>query len=114
MEEKENRGPEERDEPDQDAGEDADAGEDSGDTPPKAQQEVEASLEPLGEGSTLSVGFAELPVRSLVAMALFVAVFMVVWMILWAVGGGLGLGLGWILAAGVGALAVKLYADRSK
>ena len=72
---------------------------DSDDTLPEAaQEEADAALRPLGEGSTFSVGFAVLPVRALVAMAIFVVVFMVAWMILWAVGGGLGLGLGWILA----------------
>lgn len=89
------------------------AGDDSDDALSQAaQEEADAALEPLGEGSTFSLGFAVLPVRALVAMAIFVVVFMVAWMILWAVGGGMGLGLGWILAAVAGALAVKLYSDR--
>src|SRR5687768_10888790 len=104
---KDKRGPDRADEENQPAEHD------SQDTPPEAAQErAEAALEPIGEGSTFSVGFAELPVRALVAMIIFVAVFMVAWMVLWAVGGGLGLGLGWILAGVAGALAVKLYSDR--
>lgn len=111
MEPEEERGTSSSEEGDQ--GKSNPANTDSDDTlPGAAQEEAAASLEPLAEGSTLSVGSTELPVRTLFAMGIFVLVFLVAWMILWAVGGGLGLGLGWILAGLVGALAVKLYADR--
>jgi hypothetical protein len=49
-----------------------------------------------------------LPVRALIAIALFVVVFVAVWMAFWALAGGLGLALGWIPAALVGALAVVI------
>lgn len=111
MEEEEERGASASEEGDQGKSDPADN--DSDDTlPGAAQEEAAASLEPLAEGSTLSVGSTELPVRTLFAMAIFVVVFLAAWMILWAVGGGLGLGLGWILAGVAGTLAVKLYADR--
>jgi hypothetical protein len=111
-------GKQQRDEPDDrdtakvEANDAPGAKEGEADDEPGAREEAAAAIEPLAEGSTLSLGFAEVPTRSLAAMAIFVGVFMVAWMILWAAAGGIGLGLGWILAAGLGALAVKLYADR--
>ena len=66
----------------------------------------------LRQGRTISFFGGELPLRVLVALAIFVAVFMVVWIALWAVAGVLGMVLG-IFAAGIaGAFAVKLYGDR--
>jgi hypothetical protein len=79
----------------------------------QASEEAGKALEPLQEGPALSLGFADFPVRILVAVGIFIAVFMVAWMVLWAIAGGLGLGLGWLIAAAVGALAVKVYADRA-
>ena len=79
----------------------------------QAAEQAAGVLDRLQEGPKFSLGFAEFPVRILVAVGLFIAVFMAAWMLLWAVGGGAGLALGWLLAMAVGALAVKLYADRS-
>lgn len=77
-----------------------------------AADDAGAELEKLQRGPKLSAGESEVPVPALVAIGIFVVAFMVVWMLLWAALGGLGLGLGWIVAAAVGAGAVKLYADR--
>ena len=66
----------------------------------------------LRQGRTVSFFGGELPVRVLVALAIFVAVFMVVWLALWAVAGALGMVLGMFAAGIAGAFAVKLYGDR--
>ena len=71
---------------------------------------VERETKPLQEGRAVSFFGNPLPVRTLIALLVFVAVFMVVWTALWALGGGIGLGLGWIPAAVAGALAVWIWA----
>ena len=72
------------------------------------QATAEAETERLRHGRTVSFFGDPLPVRSLIAIAVFVVVFLLVWSALWATGGGLGLGLGWIPAAAVAALAVAV------
>jgi hypothetical protein len=79
----------------------------------QASERAGRTLEALRAGPAISLGFADLPARSLVALGIFIGVFMAAWMVLWAVMGGLGLGLGWLLAGAAGALAVKAYADRA-
>ena len=78
-----------------------------------AASAAETEMRKLQGGPAVSVFGASLPVRILLALAIFIAVFMVVLMALWSMIGGLGLGLGWILAMGAGLVAVKLYADRA-
>lgn len=63
----------------------------------------------LQRGRAISFFGNPLPVRTLVALAVFVVVFMAVWAALWAAMGGVGLGLGWIPAAVLGALAVGVW-----
>ena len=66
----------------------------------------------LHEGRSVSLLGGEIPLRVLAAFAIFIAVFVAVLMVLWAALGGVGLALGWIVAALVGALAVKLLIGR--
>jgi hypothetical protein len=66
----------------------------------------------LRRGRTISLFGGDVPVRVLVALAIFVAVFMVVWVGLWAALGSLGMVLGMFAAGVAGAFAVKLYGDR--
>ena len=76
-------------------------------------QEARDDLERLQKGRHLAVPGAELPIRVVIALGIFVVAFMAVWMLLWAAAGGIGLGLGWILAAIVAGVVVALYARRA-
>ena len=68
------------------------------------------TTERLQGGSTVSLLGAQVPVRVLLALGIFILVFMVAWTALWALGGTAGLGLGWIPAAAAGLVAVRLAA----
>jgi hypothetical protein len=67
----------------------------------------------LQEGRQIKVPGAEVPVRGVVAMGIFLVTFMVTWMLLWVTAGGIGLALGWILATVAAAGVVLLYARRA-
>jgi hypothetical protein len=71
--------------------------------------EAGTEAERLQRGRALSFFGNPLPVRTLIALAVFLVVFMAVWTALWATMGGAGLGLGWIPAAVLGALAVGVW-----
>jgi len=73
---------------------------------------AEAEGRKLMGGRKINFFGGPLPVRSLAAIAVFIAVFVVVWLLLWAVLGSIGLIFGWLIAALVGLVAVKLFADR--
>jgi hypothetical protein len=73
---------------------------------------AEAEARKLEEGPKLPFLGGRLPVRTMVAMAIFVVLFALVWMALWAILGSIGLVLGWIVAAIVATVGVKLAADR--
>jgi Flp pilus assembly protein TadB len=76
--------------------------------------QIERSGERLQEGRQVNLpGEAALPARSLAAVAIFTVVFVAVYMLCWALMGTIGLAVGVIIALVVGALAVKLYADRA-
>lgn len=91
-----------------------DSGDDARQSLSHTTDQAADAVEPLQEGGTVSLGFADIPVRTLVAIALFVVVFTVVWMLLWTALGGLGLALGPLAAAVAAGFAVKLYADRER
>jgi hypothetical protein len=74
---------------------------------------ADAEVERLQRGRTISMLGAEVPVRVLIALGVFLVVFMVVWTGMWALGGGLGLALGWIPAAVIGAFAIRLTGQRA-
>ena len=57
---------------------------------------------------TISLFGSPLPVRAVVAVALFAVVFVLVWLAAWALLGGIGIALGWIPAAILAWLAVRL------
>jgi Flp pilus assembly protein TadB len=76
--------------------------------------QIERSGERLQEGRQVNLpGEAALPARSLAAVAIFTVVFVAVYMLCWALMGTIGLAVGVVIALVVGALAVKLYADRA-
>ncbi|MGI9020495.1 MAG: hypothetical protein ACR2G3_07285 [Solirubrobacterales bacterium] len=76
-------------------------------------QQARDELGRLEQGRHVTIPGADVPIRGLVAMGIFVVAFMAVWMLLWAVAGGAGLGLGWIPAALVAGAVVVLYARRA-
>jgi Flp pilus assembly protein TadB len=76
--------------------------------------QIERSGERLQEGRQVNLpGEAALPARSLAAVAIFTVVFVAVYMLCWVLMGTIGLAIGIVIALAVGALAVKLYADRA-
>lgn len=75
--------------------------------------QLERSGERLQRGRRLKLPAAVLPARSLGAMAIFIAVFVVVYLLTWAALGTIGVAVGFFAGAVVGALAVKLFADRA-
>ena len=76
--------------------------------------QLERSGERLQEGRRVNLpGDAELPTRSLAAIAIFIVVFVAVYMLCWVLIGTIGLAIGLIVGLVAAALAVKLYADRA-
>ncbi|MFL5870825.1 MAG: hypothetical protein ACJ75R_07065 [Solirubrobacterales bacterium] len=69
---------------------------------------VERETRVFQRGPGLALFGGVVPVRTMIALGVFVFAFVVVWMAFWAIAGGLGLALGWIPAALVGVLAVLL------
>ena len=72
------------------------------------QEAADDEAQRLQRGSSVSLLGAEVPVRVLAALGIFLLVFTVVYALLWALGGGLGLALGWIPAAAAGVVAIRL------
>ena len=66
----------------------------------------------LRQGRAIRFFGGQVPVRMIIAIAIFVAAFMVIWMALWFAIGMLGLVFGMLPAIAAGLLAVKLYGDR--
>lgn len=78
-----------------------------------ARERAESSARNLQGGREVSVAGETVSVRPFVAIGIFLAVFVVLYLLTWTVLGGIGLAVG-VLVGGVGgALAAKLYADRS-
>ena len=87
---------------------------DSGSAVDDVRDQLERSGERLQEGNKLHLpGDAELPVRSIAAIVIFVTVFVVVYLLSWVALGTIGLAIGVLAGLAAGALAVKLYADHA-
>ncbi len=69
---------------------------------------ADAEADSLQRGRTVSLLGASVPLRTLIAIAIFIVVFMLAWTALWALLGTIGLALGWIPAALLGVLAIRL------